>query len=257
MKNLPKNIRFLRKQKGLSQESFADALGISRSRVGSYEESRALPSLETMVLISDFFKIPVDVLLRNNLIREGKVSFIELRNKRILFPISVDSDDSDLIEIVNAKAQAGYLSGYDDPEYIEQLQKIKLPFLTNGKYRAFPIKGDSMLPMKDGALVIGKYVEHRTDIKSDKTYVLVTLNDGIVYKRVTNNIDTDNSLRLVSDNKSYEPFQVDIDEILELWEFSCSLNTEEFSAYELKLSSISLALNDLGLEVKALERLIQ
>jgi len=67
----------------------------------------------------------------------------------------VDDNNENLIEVVPTKASAGYLAGYlagyDDLEYIEQLQKIKLPFLPTGKHRAFPIKGDSMLPMKDGS----------------------------------------------------------------------------------------------------------
>lgn len=53
----------------------------------------------------------------------------------------VDENNENLIEVVPVKATAGYLAGYDDPEYIEQLQKIKLPFLPTGKHRAFPIKG--------------------------------------------------------------------------------------------------------------------
>ncbi|NNC84429.1 MAG: XRE family transcriptional regulator, partial [Bacteroidia bacterium] len=45
------------------------------------------------------------------------------------------------------------------------------------------------------------------------------------------------------------------DEVLELWEFTCSINTQEYTKEELKLSSIMNMFNDLGVELKALERI--
>ncbi len=255
MNNISKNIKHLRKLKRLSQEGLADELKVTRSRIGSYEESRSAPTIELLLKLSDYFKIPVDILLRNDLTKAKDFSFIELNNQRVLFPITVDSDNENLIEVVPVKASAGYLAGYDDPEYIEQLQKIKLPFLPTGKHRAFPIKGDSMLPMKDGSFVIGRFIEDRNDIQSGKTYVLVTLNDGMVYKRVMNNIDFNNSLLLMSDNKEYHDFSIPINEVLELWEFTCSINTQEYNEEELKISSIINMFSHLGVELKALEKI--
>src|SRR5690606_33522684 len=203
MKMIAKNIRYLRYLKNLTQEQMADELNVHRSRVGSYEEGRSSPTIEMLIKYSDFFKIPVDILIRNDLTKSKDTSFIEVGNKRVLFPIIVNEENENMIEIIPAKASAGYLSGYDDPEYIEQLQKIKLPFLPTGKHRAFPIKGDSMLPMKDGSYVVGKFIEDRSDIKSGRTYVVLTANQGMVYKRVYNKIEENNTLLLVSDNKLY------------------------------------------------------
>lgn len=248
------NIKFLREQKGLSQEALGEALEISRAQVSTFERHCSSPSIEILVALSDYFRIPIDILIKNDLTKTDTTSFIELRNTRVLFPITVNADNDDLIEIVPVKASAGYAQGYDDPEYIEQLQNIKLPFLPTGKHRAFPIKGDSMLPMKDGAFVVGRFIEDRNDISSGKTYIIVTLNDGMVYKRVYNCIDEDGTLRLVSDNKNYEPYSVPIEEVLELWEFACSINLQEYDASELKLSSILNMFNTLGIELKALQK---
>ncbi|SFZ95072.1 Transcriptional regulator, contains XRE-family HTH domain [Flaviramulus basaltis] len=256
MKLISKNIKHLRKLKNLTQEVLANKLRVKRSKIGSYEEGRSAPTIEFLINLSDYFKIPIDILLRNDLTKSEDSSFIEIGNQRVLFPILVDSENENLIEIVPIKASAGYLSGYDDPEYIEQLQRIKLPFLPTGKHRAFPIKGDSMLPMKDGSFVIGRFVEDRSEIKTGSTYVLVTLNDGMVYKRVLNNIAFNDSLLLMSDNKKYNDYSVPINEVLELWEFTCSINTQEYSEEELKFSSIINMFNDLGIELKALEKLI-
>ncbi len=254
---IAKNIKYLRELKGLTQETFADNMNVTRSRIGSYEEGRSAPTIEFLIHLSDYFKIPIDILLRNDLTKAQDTSFIEVGNKRVLFPIMVDENNENLIEVVPVKATAGYLAGYDDPEYIEQLQKIKLPFLPTGKHRAFPIKGDSMLPMKDGSYVVGRFIEDRNDIISGKTYVLLTLNDGMVYKRVYNQIETNGTLRLVSDNTLYEPYEIPIDEVLELWEFTCSINTQEYDERELKISSIISMFNSLGVELKALERIMK
>jgi len=250
---IAQNIKHLRQKKGLSQEELAEELKITRAQVSTFERETSSPSIQILYKLSSFFEIPIDILVKNDLSKASHTSFIELRNKRVLFPISVDADDDNLIEVVPVKASAGYLAGYDDPEYIEQLQKIKLPFLPTGKHRAFPIKGDSMLPMKDGAFVIGKFIEDRSDIKSGRTYILVTLNDGIVYKRVYNNIETDNTLELRSDNKFYEAYSIPIDEVLEIWEFACSINTQEYTKDELQFSSILTMFNELGIELESIK----
>ena len=197
----------------------------------------------------------MDILIKNDLTKAKDTSFIEVGNKRVLFPVTVNENNEDLIEIVPTKASAGYLAGYDDPEYIEQLDKIKLPFLPSGKHRAFPIKGDSMLPMKDGSFVVGKFIDNISDIVDGKTYVLLTLNEGMVYKRVFNKIKENGMLVLVSDNKNYQPFEVHISEVLELWEFTCSINTQEYTMQELKISSILNMFNSLGVELEALKKL--
>lgn len=255
MKTVAKNIRHLRKLKGLTQEGLSEDLKVTRSRISSYEENRSAPTIEMLIKLSDYFKVPIDILLRNDLTKAKDSSFIEIGNQRVLFPITVDEDNENLIEIVPVKASAGYLAGYDDPEYIEQLEKIKLPFLPTGKHRAFPIKGDSMLPMKEGSFVVGRFIEDRNEIVDGKTYVLITLNDGMVYKRVYNQIKESNSLLLISDNKDYKAFEVPINEVLELWEFTCSINTQEYTKEELKISSIATMFNNLGVELKMLKKL--
>lgn len=255
MKRIQANIRHLRTLKKFSQERFADELGWSRSMVGSYEEGRSEPPIERLIDLSNYFNIPIDILVRNDLRLAKDTSFIEVGNKRVLFPVTVNEANEDLIEIVPAKASAGYLDGYADPEYIEQLQKIKLPFLPTGTHRAFPIKGDSMLPVKDGAFVVAKFVENIADVKNGKTYIVLTKNDGLVYKRVHNQIKDNGTLLLSSDNKTYKPYEVKAEDVLELWEFTCCINTQEYDEKELKLSSIMSMFQDLKVELEAIKKM--
>lgn len=250
MKPIQANIKHLRSLKKLSQERFADDLGWTRSIVGSYEEGRSEPPIERLIDLSNYFNIPIDILVRKDLRKAKNTSFIEIGNKRVLFPVTVNEDNEDLIEVIPVKATAGYLSGYDDPEYIEQLQKIKLPFLPTGTHRAFPIKGDSMLPVKDGSYVVAKYLEDVNDIKTGRTYIVLTKDDGLVYKRIYIT-DDDSVLLLSSDNKSYEPYLIPKETILELWEFTCCINTQEYDEKELKLSSIMTMFQELKVELEA------
>lgn len=255
MKKIQKNIRHLRRLKGLTQEQFAGEVNITRSRVSSYEEGRSEPSIAFLIIISEYFKLPIDVLVKNDLSFSKESSFIEIGNQRVLFPITVDSEDDNLIEIIPTEASAGYLLGYNDPEYIEQLQRIKLPFLPVGKHRAFPIKGDSMHPMKDGSFVVARFIENINDIKNGVSYIVVTKNDGITYKRVYNKLEENNTLLLVPDNRNYETYNVPISEVVELWEFTCSINTQEYDERDLKISSIAAMLTQLGVELKSLAQL--
>jgi len=255
MKFIHTNIRHLRTLKKCSQELFAEELGWTRSIIGSYEEGRSEPSIDKLIVLSNYFDIPIDILVKNDLRAAKDTSFIEVGNKRILFPVTVNEINEDLIDIIPAKASAGYLQGYADPEYIEQLQKIKLPFLPTGTHRAFPISGDSMLPVKDGSFVVARFVEDINDVKDGRTYIVLTKDDGLVYKRVYNKIKEDESLILHSDNKTYVPYKVNIKHVMELWEFTCCINTQEYKEEELKLSSIAKMFQDLKVELRAIKGL--
>lgn len=255
MNKIAKNIRHLRTLKGLSQEYLSEELQVTRAQITSYEASRTEPTIDTLIKISEYFKLPVDVLVKKDITKTKDNSFIEIGTQRVLFPILVDSDNENLIEVVPVKASAGYLLGYNDPEYIEQLQKIKLPFLPTGKHRAFPIKGDSMLPMKDGSYVVAEFVEDITDIKNGTSYIIVTKNDGLTYKRVYNQIEEKSSLLLKPDNTEYQSYEIPITEVVEIWKFTCAINTQEYDERDLKLSSIMKMFNDLKVELKSLQKI--
>ncbi|NJM26213.1 MAG: S24 family peptidase [Bacteroidia bacterium] len=84
-----------------------------------------------------------------------------------------------------------------------------LPILGKGNFRAFEISGDSMLPLASGTIVVGEKLDRLADLKDGNTYVLVTRQDGIVYKRVFNYLRESGELMLVSDNDKYKPYAID------------------------------------------------
>jgi hypothetical protein len=75
-----------------------------------------------------------------------------------------------------------------------------------------------MMPTPSGSVIVGEKVQRLDDVKSNDTYVVVSKTDGIVYKRVLKNNRQKNKLTLVSDNPTYQPYNVSADEIVELWQ---------------------------------------
>lgn len=254
MNFIANNIKHLRELKNQTQEYFANELEISRERVASYEQGRSSPPVEVLIRLSEYFRLPIDVLIRNDLSKTEDVSFLRIGRQRILFPIQVNENNEDMVEIVSEDASAGYLRGYSDPEYIDSLNSLKLPFLPTGKHRAFPIKGDSMLPIKSGSFVIAKYLENLSELNSGSTYIVLTYNDGLVYKRVYDKIEEHQCLLMVSDNRKYDPYYVPVQEILELWEFTCHINLTEYDEGEINTESVAQMLTNIGVQLEAIRK---
>ncbi|WP_462265584.1 XRE family transcriptional regulator [Mucilaginibacter sp.] len=226
MSIISSNIKFLRKKKGLTQQQFADTIGIKRSLVGAYEEDRADPKYDLLKKIALFFEISVDDFINEAindkwLAASAKKTASGLR----ILSISVDREDNENIEMVPLKASAGYLNGYADPEYVSKLPKFYLPMFKQGTYRAFEIKGDSMLPLQSGTVIVGEYVENWGDIKPNDTYVILSQTEGVVYKRIGNRFKENKKLKLISDNPTYEPYEINGEDILEVWKAKAYIST--------------------------------
>jgi len=243
------NLRYLRVKNGLTQQMIADALLIPMDRYRKYEGTTD-PPLDCLQRISRYYHVSIDLLLSFDIRRVPYENLLQLEENRILLPITVDSNGENKIEILSEKAQAGYLTGYSDPEFIEALQHISLPFLRNGKYRAFPVSGDSMPPHKEGSYVVGEYVETIEGIVDGKTYILITKTNGIVYKRLTKK--GKNSLVAKSDNPIYEPYEVKASEVLEIWRYACSIATKEFEQDDLGVMSVKDVLQGIRQDFSAL-----
>lgn len=249
------NIRHLRVKKEVSQQFVAEKLSISRDRLAKYEEGKSQPPFEILIKLSHYYHVSIDLLLTADIRKIDIDGLMKLDDNRILLPIVVDVKGANIIEIIPHKAKAGYLSNYSDPEFVESLQHISLPFLGTGKFRTFPVEGDSMPPHRDGSFIVGRYVENERDIKDGKTYVLLTRNEGIVYKRLKRVDST--TLMLISDNTFYDPYTVKFSDILEIWEYAGSIATSEFDAEDIAPQSIRELLYGIREEVKALKGIKQ
>lgn len=219
METVNRNLRFLRTREGSTQREFAERLGLKQATLGAYEEGRATPPLACLSDVSRIFKVSLDNLINADLgTLPEKLWRISGKVRKEVLAITVDSHDRENVELVTQKASAGYLSGFQDPEFVKELPKISMPVLPKNKtYRAFEIQGDSMLPVQPGSIIFAEYLEDIGGIKNGKLYVLVTRNDGIVFKRVFNFAGEEKKLLLVSDNRLYQPYGLDAEDILEVW----------------------------------------
>ncbi|WP_373399446.1 LexA family transcriptional regulator [Algoriphagus halophilus] len=224
MSFLSSNLKFLRKQQGITQNELAEKLAVQRTMISAYEDGRSEPKLQTLKLLSEILDVGLEELLNHDIETKGRKA-IQKRGINIL--TIATNDEKENITMVPQKASAGYLNGYSDPEYMESLPQFNLPNLSqNATYRAFELAGDSMLPLIPGTIVIGSYVDQLKDIKSGKTYVLVTATEGVVYKRVFNYLNENGKLFLVSDNDHYKPFEIRGEDVLEAWESKAFISTD-------------------------------
>ena len=230
------NIKFLRKRRGRTQDDIAVALNLKRSTLSGYENGVAQPGIEILISFSRYFNMSIDTLLKIDIsklsesqlgeLERGYDAYVRGSNLRVL-TTTVDPENKENIELVPEKAKAGYATGYADPEYIGELPRFRLPFLSDKrKYRTFQLKGDSMLPIPDGSWVTGEFLQDWRDIISGKAYIVFTINDGIVFKVVENNLTKDGKLVLYSLNPVYEPYEVHVNEVKEIWKFVNYISSE-------------------------------
>jgi transcriptional regulator with XRE-family HTH domain len=213
------NLKYLRKLRGWTQEEFASKLGIKRSLIGAYEEERAEPRTDVLEIVGDIFKVTLDELLLHDLsIAKGSGYLAKRRQLKMM------SANRNIIHLVPVKAAAGYLAGYADTEFIDELNTFTLPMLSGGSYRAFEIIGDSMMPTPSGSIIVGEKIDNIESVKNNAAYIVVSKSEGIVYKRVIKSNKNKSKLTLVSDNPAYQPYQVNTADVLEIWQAQVAIN---------------------------------
>jgi transcriptional regulator with XRE-family HTH domain len=243
---LSQNLRYLRQKLDISQAEASERLGIPRTTLGDYERGHTEPNLATLIEISKMYQVDTTKLLSSKLELE---TWEEVQSKDLkILAVTMDSQRKANIEVVNTKAAAGYLENFQDPEFVSVLPKLQFPGL-QGHYRAFEIEGDSMLPLESGSIVICKYVESIKEIKGNLTYVVVSMRDGVVYKRLQVNQEK-KAIQCISDNKLYPSFHIAFEEIREIWEYHAHVGFNEPKAMfdywiDEKLNDIQTKVSDI------------
>jgi transcriptional regulator with XRE-family HTH domain len=256
------NIKFLRNRKDLSQEELAEKMGISRSKLNAHENGQTInPTVDDLINFSSFFKMSIDTLIKVDLNRlsELKIRDLEAGNDTFMtgskirvLATTVDSKNRDNIEFVPQKAKAGYLSGYSDPEFISKLPVFTMPHLPHDrKFRMFPTVGDSMYPIPENSLVIGNYLDDWSSIKEDTPCILVTKDEGIVFKLVTNQVKKNKTFLLKSLNSMYPSYEVRVENVVEIWRF-VNYISDTIPQAELTLAEMSRSLNEIRMQLKGL-----
>ncbi len=209
---------------------------MKRSTLSGYENNVAQPGVDVLMTFSEYFQISIDTLVKTNLsaLSESQLSELErgfdvyiTGSKLRVLTSTVNSDNEENIELVSEKAKAGYKSGYADPEYISVLPVFQLPFLSKDrKYRSFQINGDSMVPIPDKSFITGEFIQNWSYLKKGDACVILTKEDGVVFKVLGNPIKAGKPVTLFSLNPLYQPFDVQVSEIKEIWKFVNYISSE-------------------------------
>jgi len=246
-----KNLRHLRKEKGLTQLEIAEIIGKKQNTIVTWESGKFQPDFDSLKKIIDFLDVRLDDILysdlskthlidnvdepkyqgksapkstsnstpnRKNAVEEPRYQYASTMPK----VITVDFQGNDNIVLVPVRARAGYLNGYGDPDFIQTLPAYRLPGLNHGTFRMFEVFGHSMVPtFHESDCMIARYVENFNEIRDNRVYVVVTKDHGVVVKRVVNRISREGKLILNSDNlrhrDDYPPIVVNPEDIMEIW----------------------------------------
>lgn len=256
------NIKILRKRRGRTQDEVAFTLNMKRSTLSGYENGVAQPNIDALTKFSDYYGVAIDTLVKVDLstLSESQLSQLErgydiyIKGSKLrVLATTVGSDNEENIELVNEKAKAGYTTGFADPDYIRILPTFRLPFLSKQKkYRSFQISGDSMLPIPDGAYVTGEFIQDWHTLRDKDAYIVLTKDDGIVFKVVENKIKEDGKLIMHSLNPLYEPYDIAIGEVKEIWKFVNYISPEIPATNKLK-ENLSEELADIKKQMKVIQ----
>lgn len=255
------NIKFLRERRKMSQEALAAELGLTRAKLAALEAGNTKsPQPEDYLNFSEFFKISIDTLLKINLSTLGEIKLRELEagndvyirggNLRVL-AISVDSSNNENVEYVPVKAKAGYMAGYNDPEFIASLPKYSFPNLpAQGTFRIFPSTGDSMLPVPENSDIIAQYVENWTALKPETPCIVILKGQqDFVFKMVT--VNKNGTILLESLNLMYKPYSVDASDVMEIWRFY-AYTSKEFPEARSEMTTVLTAIRNLEEKIEQL-----
>ena len=269
--NIKERVLYISENKGITREKFFDDLGITYGNFKGKAKEKALSSDVLAKIITKYPDINPEWLLtgKGDMLKdEGAIEVIKTPHVEIIEPIKVegrslmpkvvvvDDRDNDRIPLVSIKAQAGYLKGYDDSNYIEELPTYSVPDMRNGTYRMFQVSGFSMYPtLQDGSYVIGKFVENWEWLSDNRVCVVVTECDGIIVKRVTNRAREKGFLYCKSDNRDYKHITVRVEDIREIWECQAHISFEfldPVTNYQ-KIAELEVNVSELQDKVKNLE----
>ena len=209
----------IRRDLGYTQAEFAGMLGIPNTTA---DIERGRTKLSGRVVVELLKQFNVNPLW---LFGDSNNQYLNYSGTSVIPKVvTVDSSDNDNMVLVNAKAAAGYPQYIQDTSWYKQLPAFDLPLpeFRNATYRGFQVEGDSMLPnLQPGEWVLAKAVEGLDDINRNKMYVVV-LHDALLVKKIEK-LPGNSKMLLISLNEIYPPYEIESEQVQELWQVSSKI----------------------------------
>lgn len=213
-------LAFIRYKK-LNNKQFEDICGLGNGFVSKIGYSIREPKIE---LISKAFpELNTDWLVRGIGEMLNNSNPVPKYNEAV--PIQ---QDVVYIPLVNQFAYAGYLDGYSDCTYLEQLPKV--PFIVDheghGNYIAFEVKGDSMNNGTEESYLEGDRLYCReiqphlwatSKLHLRKWDFVIVHEDGIVVKRIIDHDVENHTITIHSLNDMYPDRVIDLCDVKQIF----------------------------------------
>ncbi|MEM0941454.1 MAG: LexA family transcriptional regulator [Bacteroidota bacterium] len=250
MSLIGKNIRKIRVVKKMSQNEFAKLFNVARPSIGSYEEGRAEPKIDTVIHIAKHFGISIDTLLTKEITINELLKFNILNKDEIRQSRRINKDEIlHATPYVSLDKHSNYIVHLENKDFINELPILRLPDIQSNKSRAFQISGSAMEYRTGGIrnkdVLVCEYLDiKKYDFEVNQIY-LVVHNQGITSKRFKEG--KDGQLFFTSDNPSYESLQITKDDLLEVWipVFLITNKLNQPEELEHRLSDIESKIQDL------------
>ena len=251
----PKRITMLRELLQLSQVKFAEKIHISQGALSQIESGKSQISLDTLRNLSNELNVNCNWVVNGvgDIFYNEEKKIGRINTQQIV--VNVKNADLTSIPLVQEEAHAGYIQGYEDPEYIKTLRVYQIPGFENGSYRLFEIEGESMIPtVYPREIVICEYVESIESVENGTLCVVIT-KEGIVAKRVYFYESDKNLLILKSDNSRFKTYSMERDMILELWKIKSKITSVFIESGLIDAKRMEKLENDLEMLKKEVKKL--
>lgn len=195
----------------LSNYKIALDTKISQATIGNYKNGKTRPTEANAEIIIKYFSN--NTTERSNTTNEAEL-VTEIITKRV--------------PLVNQYAYAGYLTGYQDQEYIDQLPTVlyDVDHDPKGNYLAFEVKGDSMNDgsdesYKDGDRLLCREIPSHLWFNSKlhlrKWDFVIVHKEGVLVKRIVDHDVQNHTITIHSLNPFYEDQVIDLVDVYQIF----------------------------------------
>lgn len=240
------NVKNIRQLYNLTQEEFALALGITRELVNKMEKGKSGVSRGTKALLQQFMEARKSENNSHETVSDVQI-FGAPRSRASSQPYYLERREQKKtslalqVPLVGIKAQAGYVRGFEQVDYMDTLEKYSLPpgvNPTGAVWSYFEVDGESMEPtLYAGDIILASMLPHEdwADVKNFCVYIILTA-EQLMVKRVYRKSSSE--WVLISDNEEVAPQVVlPVDAIKQVWTFRRHIRSRVPQPREFKITA--------------------
>lgn len=220
-KDIGRRFKELRKEKGISQQSMASILNVSRSNYSQIELGNQYPTFETLVIISDYCGISYEWILHGEGNEPGSAITNAEQSSNIDIPFPKTATKDKRTVIVLASEIEEYIEKSSDLSYLKSLPGLEIPRPVLGDQdtvsRAFAAREDNLtLGIMKNDMIVAKQLSNYSEVLLNHTFVIVT-RTNILICRISDFIRTSQVLICNDTDTSLQQSPIKLSEIKEVW----------------------------------------